>query len=422
MEELLCFQSSEVHHSFVFASQSLLLLHWASLVAQLTKNLPAMQKTWVLSLGWEDPLEKEMATYFSILVWRIPWREELDRLQSTGLQRVRHDWATFFFHPIYSSLLHQGSKPTSALLPNHHNVLSCKGSHPLKDTFTLSSLYSRTQTAYGWGECCKDATTCPSLSQSCPTLCDLMYSSTPGFPVLHHLPEFAETHVHLSQWYHPTISSSVASFSSCPLSFLASGSFPVSRLFTGGQKDWSLSFSISPSNEYSGLISFRIDWLYLLAVQWTLKSLLQKHSSKALILQHSAFFMVQLSHLYMTTGKTIALTRWTYISKMMSLLFNILSRLVIAFLPRSKHLLVSWLQSPSAVILEPKKIKSVTVSNFFPIYLPWSDGTGCHDLRYFECWILSPLFHSPPSLSSRGSLVLLHFLPLEWYHLHIRGC
>ena len=91
MEELLCFQSLEVHHSFVFASQSLLLLHWASLVAQLTKNLPAMQKTWVLSLGWEDPLEKEMATHFSILVWRIPWREELDRLQSTGLQRVRHD-------------------------------------------------------------------------------------------------------------------------------------------------------------------------------------------------------------------------------------------------------------------------------------------------------------------------------------------
>ena len=114
-------------------------------------------------------------------------------------------------------------------------------------------------------------------------------------------------------------------------------------------------FSISPSNEYSGLISFRIDLLDLLAVQGTLKSLLQHHSSKASILQHSAFFRVQLSHPYMTTGKTIALTRWTFVSKVMSLLFNMLSRLVITFLPRSKRLLISWLQSPSAVILEPPK-------------------------------------------------------------------
>ena len=120
---------------------------------------------------------------------------------------------------------------------------------------------------------------------------------------------------------------------------------------------WSFSFSISPSNEYSGLISFRIDWLDLLAVQGTLKSLLQHHSAKASIHQHSAFFMVQLSHPYMTTGKTVALTRWIFVGKVMSLLFNMLSRLVIAFLPRSRHLLISWLQSPSAVILEPKKIK-----------------------------------------------------------------
>ena len=124
------------------------------------------------------------------------------------------------------------------------------------------------------------------------------------------------------------------------------------------------SFSISPSNEYSGLISFRIDWLDHLAVQGTLKSLLQHHSSKASILRHSAFFMVQLSHPYMTTGQT--LTRWTLVGKVMSLLFNMLSRLVIAFLPRSKHLLISWLQSPSAVILEPKKIKSDTVSTVSP--------------------------------------------------------
>ena len=121
-------------------------------------------------------------------------------------------------------------------------------------------------------------------------------------------------------------------------------------------KYWSFSFSISPSNEYSGLISFRMDWLNLLAVQGTLKSLLQHHRSKASILLHSAFFIVQLLHPYMTTVKTIALTRWIFVGKVMSLLFNMLSRLVITFLPRSKYLLISWLQSPSAVILEPKKI------------------------------------------------------------------
>ena len=143
---------------------------------------------------------------------------------------------------------------------------------------------------------------------------------------------------------------------------------------------WSFSFSISPSNEYSGLISFRIDWFDLLAVQETLKSLLQHHSSKASILWHSALFMVQLSHPYMTIGKTIALTRWTFVRKVMPLLFNMLSRLVIAFLPRNKCLLISWLQSPSAVILEPKKIKSITVS----IYLPRSDETGYRDLSFLN--------------------------------------
>ena len=135
----------------------------------------------------------------------------------------------------------------------------------------------------------------------------------------------------------------------------------MSQFFTSGGQSIRASVSISPSNEYSGLISFRIDWLDLLAVQRTLKSLLQHHSSKASILQRSAFFLVQLSYPYMTTGKTIALTRWTFVGKVMSLLCNMLSRLVIVFLPRSKHLLISWLQSPSAVILEPKKIKSVTV-------------------------------------------------------------
>ena len=130
------------------------------------------------------------------------------------------------------------------------------------------------------------------------------------------------------------------------------------------------SFSISPSNEYSGLISFRMDCLDLFSVQGTLMSLLQHHISKASILWPSVFFIVQHSHPYMTTGKTIPLTRWTFVGQVMALLFNILSRLVIAFLQRSKHLLISWLQSPSAVILEPRKIKSVTVFHCFPIYLP----------------------------------------------------
>ena len=134
-------------------------------------------------------------------------------------------------------------------------------------------------------------------------------------------------------------------------------------------KCWSFSFSISPSDKYSVLISFRIDWLDLLTVQGTLKSLLQHHSLKASILQHSAFFIVQLSHPYMTTGKTIALTRWTFAGKVKSLLFNMLSSLVIVFLPRSKCLLISWLQSPSADILETKKTRSHCF-HCFPIYLP----------------------------------------------------
>ena len=135
----------------------------------------------------------------------------------------------------------------------------------------------------------------------------------------------------------------------------------MSQFFASGGQSISFSFSISPSNEYSGLISFWMDWFELLAVQGTLKSLLQHHSSKASILWPLAFFIVQLSHPYMTTGKTIALTRWTFVGKVMSLLFNMLSRLVLAFLPRSKHLLIPWLQSPSAVIMELKKIKSVSV-------------------------------------------------------------
>ena len=145
-------------------------------------------------------------------------------------------------------------------------------------------------------------------------------------------------------------------------------------------KYWRFSFSISPSNEHPGLISFRMDLLDLLAVRGTLKSLLQHHSSKAAILQHSAFFTVQLSHPYMTTGKTIALTRRTFVGKVMSLLLNMLSRLVIAFLPRSKRLLISWLHSPSAVILEPRKVKSDTVSTVSP--------SICHEVMGLDAMIL----------------------------------
>ena len=162
----------------------------------------------------------------------------------------------------------------------------------------------------------------------------------------------------------------------CPLLLLPS-IFPSIRVFLNESalhirwpKYWSFSFNISPSNEHPGLISFRMDWLDFLAVQGTLKSLLQHHSSKASILQQSAFFIVQLSHPYMTTGKTIALTRWTFVGKVMSLLLNMLSRLVITFLPRSKRLLISWLQSPYAVILEPRKIKSLTLLPLFPHLFP----------------------------------------------------
>ena len=191
--------------------------------------------------------------------------------------------------------------------------------------------------------------------------------------------------------------------------------FPSIRVFSSESalhirwpKYWSFSLSISPSNEYSGLISCRIDCFDFLAVQGTLKSVLQHHISKASILWHSAFFIVQLTHPYMTTGKTIALTRQTFVDKVMSLLFNMLSRFVIIFLLRSKCLLISWLQSPSAVILEPKNV------GLFPLFphlfaikwwdwMPWS--------LVFECWVFSQLFHSPLLPSSRGYLVPLHFLP-----------
>ena len=205
---------------------------------------------------------------------------------------------------------------------------------------------------------------------------------TPGFPVHHQLLELALTHVHqVGDAIQP--SHLLSSPSRCLQSFPAAGSFPISQFFPSGGQSIGVSASASSFQWIFRTDFLWIGWLDLLAVQGTLKSLLQRDSSKASILRHSAFFIVQLSHLYMTTGKIIALTRCTFVSKVRSLL---VSRLVIAFLPRSKYPLISWLQSPSPVILEPRKIKSAAVSQSI-----------CHEV------ILS--------LSSRGSLVLLHFLP-----------
>ena len=196
---------------------------------------------------------------------------------------------------------------------------------------------------------------CCSATKPCPTLCDPMDCSTPGFSVLHDLLEFAQAHVHwISDAIQPSHPVSPTSPPALNL-YQHQGLFQQVGSSHQWPKYWSFSFSISPSNEYSGLISFRVDWFDLLAIQETLKSLLQNHNSKASILWCSAFFMVHLSHPYMTTRKTVALTRRTFVGKVIFLFFNMLSRLVIAFLPRSKHLLISWLQSPSAAILEPPK-------------------------------------------------------------------
>ena len=209
-----------------------------------------------------------------------------------------------------------------------------------------------------------------------------MNRSTPGLPVHHQLLESTQIHVH-------RVGVAIQPSHSLPSPSLPAPIFPTIRVFSNESalrirwpKYWSFSFNISPSNEYPGLISFRMDWLDLLAVQGILKSLLQHHSSKASVLGGSAFFLVQLSH--MTTGKTIALTRWTFVGKVMSLLFNMLSRSVITFLPRSKHLLISWLQSSSAVIFGAQKDKVSHCFHSFPVYLPWNDGTWCQDLSFLK--------------------------------------
>ena len=211
-----------------------------------------------------------------------------------------------------------------------------------------------------------------------------MGCSTPGLSVHHKLPKFTQ---HMSI---ESVMPSTHLILCCPLLLLLS-IFPSIRVFSNESalhirwpKSWSFNFSISPSNEQPGLVSFRMDWLDLLAVQEILKSLLQPHSSKASILWHSTFLIVQLSHPYMTPEKTITLTRWTFVGKIMSLLFNMLSRLVVTFLPRSKHLLISWLQSPSTVILDPPKNKVSHCFHCLPTCLPRSDGARPHDLSFLN--------------------------------------
>ena len=249
------------------------------------------------------------------------------------------------------------------------------------------------------------ATTFSSAQFSCSVMSDSLHL---GFPVHYQLPELAQTHAH--QAGDAIYPSHLQSSPSPPPSI-----FPSIRVFSNESilqirwpKYWSFSFSISLSNEYWKLISFRIDWFDLLADQGTLKSLLQHHNSIVWILWHSVFFLVQLSHPCMTTEKTMALTRQTFVGKVMSLLFNMLSRLVIIFLPRRKHLLILRLQLPSAVILKPKKIKSVTVSTVSPSIC--YEGMGLGATMFSECWVLSQIFHSLLPPSSRDSLVLLHFL------------
>ena len=210
--------------------------------------------------------------------------------------------------------------------------------------------------------------------------CNPLEYSTLGFPVLHYLPQFSQIHVR-------QVSMMLSNhLILCHPLLLLSSIFPSIKVFYHEStlhirwpKCWSFSFSISPPSEYSGLISFRTGWIDPV-VRGTLKSLLQHHSLKASILQHSAFFMVQLSHLYMTTGKSIALIAWNFVNKVTSLLFNVLSTFVIAFLPGSKHLLNSWLKSPSTVILEPTKIKYVTISTFSP--------SICHEIMEPDVMIL----------------------------------
>ena len=263
-----------------------------------------------------------MAPHSSTLAGKVPWMEEPGRLQSIGLQRVGHDWASSF--SLFHFHFHNGYSNTTWILQNETRI-------------TVSQLVqslSRVQPFVTPWITARQASLSITNSRSSLKLMSIE-SVMPSSHLILCLPLFLL----------PPIPPSSRVFSS------------ESTLCIRWPEYWSFSFSISPSNEHPGLISFRMVWLDLLAVQGTLKSLLQHHSSKASILRRSAFFTVQLSYPYMTTGKTVALTGRTFVGKVMSLLLNMLSRVVITFLPRSKHLLISWLQSPSVVILEPPKNK-----------------------------------------------------------------
>ena len=310
-----------------------------------------MWETWVPTLGQEDPLEEGLATHSSILAWRIPWTEKPGRLESRGPQRVWSNLSCIRAH--VRAHTHEALK---------HNLLIFSSVQSL----SLVQLF-----ATPWTAACQASLSITNFQ----SLLKLM--STESVMPSNHL-------------------------ILCRPLLLLHSIIPSTRVFSNESllwiswpKYWSFSFSISPSNEYSGLISLRTDWLDLLAVWGTLKSLLQYHSSKASILQCSAFFMVQLSHPYMTTGKTKALARGTFVGKIMSLLFNMLSRLVITFLPRSKCILISQLQSSSVVILEPPKIKSVTVSTVSSSIFHEVVGPDSMILAF---WILS--FKPAFSLSS----------------------
>ena len=241
-----------------------------------------------------------------------------------------------FSHSVLSGLRPHGPQHARSPCPSHTPELAQTHVHGVVDAVQPACpLLSPSPPAFNLSQ-----HQFSSVAQSCLTLCDPMNCNTPGLPVYHQLPQFTQTHVHwvrnATQPSHPLLSPSPPALNLSSIRVFSK----ESALHIRWPMYWSFSFSISPSNEHPGLISFGMDWLDLLAVQGTLKSLLQHHSSKASILQRSALFIVQLSHPYMTTGKNIALTRWTFVGKVMSLLFNMLSRLVITLLPRSKHLLI----------------------------------------------------------------------------------
>ena len=250
--------------------------------------------------------------------------------------------------------------------------------------------------------------------KSWQNLCNIVNCSTPGFPVLHYHPKFA--HV---RWVGDACQPSY------PLSLFSP--FPTVRVFSNDSgvrirwpNYWSISFSISPSSKYAALISFQINLSDLLAVQGTLQSFLQRHTSKASILWHSAFFIIQLSHLYIATGTTIALIMWIFVSKVVSLPFNTLSTLVIGFLPRGRCLKFMFAVTVCSDF-GAQENKICHCFQFFSICLPkWWDWIPWS--QFFWTLSLSQLFHSPLSPSSRNSLVPVNFLPLEWCHLHIWGC